>query len=111
MAWVLFSVGAENLAKAACVCKGVVKVEDGPSLWEYTKKGGFFEGLLEEFPHSGDAKHTLTEGYEELRRNRRNRDAHSYRKDERDAYFRCVEEIFAPAFDVLVTIMRQNSPH
>ena len=31
--------------------------------------------------------------------------------DERDAYFRCVEETFAPAFDVLVTIMRQNSPH
>ncbi|MCE2463032.1 MAG: hypothetical protein J4F46_03830 [Dehalococcoidia bacterium] len=27
MAWVLFSVGAENLAKAACVCNGVVQVK------------------------------------------------------------------------------------
>ena len=25
IAWVLFSVGAENLAKAACVCNGTVK--------------------------------------------------------------------------------------
>ena len=111
MAWVLFAVGAENLAKAACVCKGVVKVEDGPSLREYTKEGGFFEGLFKEFPNSGDATRTLTEGYEELRRNRRNRDAHSYHKNERDAYFRCVEKTFVPAFNVLVTVMRQNAPH
>ena len=27
MAWVLFVVGAENLAKAACVCNKVVKVD------------------------------------------------------------------------------------
>ena len=32
MAWVLFSVGAENLAKAACLCNGVVKVDHRPTL-------------------------------------------------------------------------------
>ena len=30
MAWVLFSVGAENLAKAACVCNGIVQGETIP---------------------------------------------------------------------------------
>ena len=35
MAWVLFSVGAENLAKTACVCNGV-KVDPRASLGKYT---------------------------------------------------------------------------
>ena len=38
MAWVLFSVGAENLAKAACVCNGVVKVDHRPTLGNYVNK-------------------------------------------------------------------------
>ena len=35
MCWVLFSVGAENLAKAACTCSGVVKIPNSPSKLPY----------------------------------------------------------------------------
>ena len=41
MAWVLFSVGAENLAKAVCVCNGV-RVSSTATLRAYTKSEGYF---------------------------------------------------------------------
>ena len=38
----------------------------------------------------------------------RNRDAHSYRKNVRDADFPLVEEDFVPAFNILVKAMRHG---
>ena len=98
MAWVLFSVGAENLAKAACVCNRVVKAKHKPRLEDYVKK--HFKGLC-----GGDDESTLIEGYESLT-SVRNRDAHSYRKNKRDSDFPLVGEEFVPAFNILVRSMR-----
>ena len=103
MAWVLFLVGAENLAKAACVCNRVVKFESKPTLRHYVnshfkclcKKGGFCGD------HNEDK---LIKGYKLLMKVR-NRDAHSFRKGVRSADFPFVKDTFVPAFNVLVMAM------
>ena len=104
MAWVLFSVGAENLAKAACVCNGAVKAEHKPMLGSYLNR--HFRDVCRETGLGGSAdERTLVDGYEQLK-DIRNRDAHSYHKNVRDADFPLVEEKFVPAFQILVNAMR-----
>ena len=106
MAWVLFLVGAENLAKAACVCNRVVTVKSRPTLENYVnnhlkclcKKRGYC---------GGDDENKLINGYKLLMKVR-NRDAHSYRKGVRSADFPFVKHTFVPAFNVLVMAMRAN---
>ena len=106
MAWVLFVVGAENLAKAACVCNKVVKVSSKPTLEEYVEK--HFTKLCNSPGFRGrDNEQGLIEGYEHLRKVR-NRDAHSYRKDVRDADFPSVKETFVPAFNIVVEALRHG---
>ena len=109
MAWVLFSVGAENLAKAACVCWGVLKEhpKGGPSLEHYTRKKGHFAKLLCKAGLIGDAERTLKNGYKSLT-DIRNRDAHAYRKNVRDDNFGLVQASFVQAFDVLAQAMRER---
>ena len=110
MAWVLFSVGAENLAKAACVCNGVVKVSHKPSLEHYVDMH-FKELCSKPRLCDSDDENRLIEGYERLK-NVRNRDAHSYRRNVRDADFPLVEQTFVPAFDTVVKVMRNGGhPH
>ena len=108
MAWVLFSVGAENLAKAACVCNGV-KVDPKATLGKYTGPPElYFECLCRKIGLGGSGdERTLIDGYEDLK-DVRNRDAHSYRKNVRDADFPLVEEDFVPAFNILVKAMRHG---
>lgn len=109
MAWVLFSVGAENLAKAACVCNGVVKVSQKPTLGNYVNK--HFKKLcygtsLCDINEEG----TLTQAYKKLT-DVRNRDAHSYRKNVRDADFPLVKDSFVPALNILMkTMLRRGHP-
>ena len=106
MAWVLFSVGAD-LAKAACVCNGV-KVHPKASLGAYTRPSGhYFEDLCKKTGLLGGDEYTLQEGYRCLTQVR-NRDAHTYHKDVRDADFTLVEESFVPAFDIVVKAFRQG---
>ena len=107
MAWVLFSVGAENLAKAACVCNRIVKVSDYGSLGQYTKRGGRLDKLYANVCISECHKTRLTEGYK-LLKEARNRDAHGYVPNMRRADFPAVEPMFIPAFNVLVEAMRMN---
>ena len=106
MAWVLFSVGAENLAKAACVCNGVVKVSSKPTLERYVSK--FFKELCKRpvLCDNLNEDHLIL-GYQGLAKVR-NRDAHSYRRNVREADFPSVEEIFVPAFNILVDAMRHR---
>ena len=105
MAWVLFSVGAENLAKAVCVCNGV-QVSSRATLGAYTKSGGYFQELSRD-PGLGDVDlRALQEGYKRLGQVR-NRDAHSYHKDVRSANFPLVEEWFVPAFNIAVDAMKR----
>ena len=107
MAWVLFSVGGENLAKAACVCKGIVKGSDYGSLGKYTRRHGLLDKLCEKVD-IGDCDRTkLTEGYKSLQR-ARNRDVHGYVANKRREGFPAVEPIFVPAFNILVEAMRRN---
>jgi len=105
MAWVLFSVGAENLAKAACVCNGVVVDPKATLGWYIRPPHHYFERLSTEAGLLGGDKYTLQGGYEILTEVR-NRDAHTYHKDVRDADFTLVEESFVPAFNVVVSAMR-----
>ena len=106
MAWVLFSVGAENLAKAACVCSGVVKVSSKPTLERYVSK--HFKDLCKRpvLCEILNEDH-LIRGYQGLVKVR-NRDAHSYRRNVRNADFPSVGEIFVPAFNVLMDAMRHR---
>ena len=107
MAWVLFSVGAENLAKAACVCKGIVKASKYGSLGGYTKEGGLLETLCEKVGIGGRDKTRLIEGYKSLK-GARNRDVHGYVANKRREDFPAVEPIFVPAFNILVEAMNRN---
>ena len=63
MAWVLFSVGAENLAKAACVCYEITTGPDYGTLGRYTKSGGLLDQLCEKPSNSDCDKTRLTQGY------------------------------------------------
>ena len=106
MAWVLFLVGAENLAKAACVCNRVVKVKSKPTLELYVNK--HFKGLCKKPGFcGGDDEERLINGYKLLKKVR-NRDAHSYRRGKRSADFPFVKHTFVPAFNVLVMVMRSH---
>ena len=99
MVWILFEVGAENLAKAACVRAGIVKVSSKPRLHHYTQT--YFKKLPDKASVNAKDLIALTEGYKELGRVR-NRDAHSFRKGERQADFPLVEKQLVPAFNILV---------
>ena len=106
MAWVLFLVGAENIAKAACVCNRLFKASAKPVLEDYTKsKGHLYESFGKKSRIFGDDKYTLQEGYKYLK-NIRNRDAHSYRKGVRSADFPRVEQTFVPALNIVVKAMK-----
>ena len=115
MAWVLFSVGAENLVKGACVCSG--RVPESPTgdygtLGAYLRKvKGRLEGHLVRFAQEthltdGDSR-KLTDGYLELIKIR-NRDVHSYVYGVRQLHFAFAEAHFVPAFNVLVGTMQRN---
>ena len=115
MAWLLFSVGAENLAKAACVCTGIVR--ESPT-GHYGTMGiylrrlkGRLEGRLirlsRETGLTGDDKQKLTDGYLELIKIR-NRDVHSYVYGVRRLHFAFAEAHFVPAFNVLLGTMQRN---
>ena len=109
MAWVLFLVGTENLAKAACVCNGV-RVKPEASLGHYTNPKGpfYFRKLCKKAEVCGsDDELKLIRGYECLGKVR-NRDVHSYRKNVRDADFPLVGETFVPALNILVEVMGRS---
>lgn len=106
MAWVLFLVGAENLAKAACVCNCVVTVKSKPTLEKYVNS--HFKSLCKKRGYcGGDNEDKLIKGYKLLKK-ARNRDAHSYRKGKRSADFPDVKHTFVPALNILVTAMRDH---
>ena len=96
-------VGAENLAKAACVCNEVVKLHHRPSLGNYVDKH-FRKLCCGTGLCGGDEERPLIEGYKRLT-DVRNRDAHSYHRDVRDADFPLVKDSFVAALDVLMKIM------
>ena len=109
IAWILFSVGAENLAKAACVCNGVVKISSKPSLEHYVKK--HFRKLCRKTRLcDGDSEDILIEGYKYLIKVR-NRDAHSYRENVRDGNYSLMEGTFVPALNVVAVAMRRGGHH
>ena len=118
IAWVLFSVGAENLVKAACVCSKVV--QEDPQYGNYGMMGdylrrnnrtGKYEGHLVKLCCSmklcpPDCQ-KLKEGYESLK-DVRNRDIHSFVRNVRVANYPSVKDQFAPAFNVLVRAMEKK---
>ncbi len=103
MAWTLFSVGAENLAKAAFVCKGCRKPPRHKDLMWYIKK------VCENASICDDDKIQLTKNYDILRKDVRNRDVHGYVSGVRRGDFPDVERKFVPAFNILVRAMKKDS--
>ena len=105
IAWVLFSVGSENLVKAACLCNGV-----GPKppqklheLGRYVDK--HLPKLCECRNIDGERTTALIDGYKRLTKIR-NRDAHNYKANKRRLNFPSVEDLFVPAFNILVETMK-----
>ena len=105
IAWVLFSVGSENLVKAACLCNGV-----GPkppkklhTLGKYVDK--HIPKLCECRNICGKRKSDLIEGYN-LLKDIRNRDVHDYKANKRRLNFPSVESLFVPAFNILAETMK-----
>ena len=105
MAWVLFSIGAENLVKAAYVCS---KDDSAPLKWNL---GRFTPAKLVELCKGVDisdcGKDRLTDGYKLLKRVR-NRDLHIYVRDVRGGNFSDVKATFVPAFKILVEVMKRK---
>jgi len=137
MAWVWFSVGAENLAKAALVCNGLLEAKHQnysyPVYWGDTDKGSWVERVLGSRRNAGggygemgeiwkcklgdlsdrlgDAeaeRKELKAAYKYLTQVVRNRDAHSYVANQRRKDLLAVEPIFVPAFNKLVQAMRDR---
>ena len=137
MAWVWFSVGAENLAKAALVCNRLLKEKQEnlsyPNYWRDTDKEGWVGKMLRSRRGPGGGYGALgdiwkckldrlsekrgmseTEGkelkaaYKYLTQAIRNRDAHSYKENRRRRDFLAVEAIFVPAFNTLVQTMKHK---
>ena len=134
MAWVWFSVGAENLAKAALVCNGLL---DGkpqtlgyPVYWRDTHKERWVDEVLlsQQGPKGGygtlghiwqvkldklsdirgiaeTESKELKAAYKYLTQVIRNRDAHSYIENQRRRDFPSVEGVFVPAFNTLIQTM------
>lgn len=108
IAWVLFSVGAENLVKAACLCNGV-----GPK--PPKKLHAIEKYVSKHLPElcmcrniRGERKSNLIDGYK-LLKDIRNRDVHNYRANKRGLNFPSVESQFVPAFNILAKTM--NTKH
>lgn len=137
MAWVWFSVGAENLVKAALVCHGLLeaKKQNGsyPIYRQDTDREGWIEQVLgtqrnaggrygemgdiwkckldalsKERGHSEAERKELKAAYKYLTQVIRNRDAHSYIANQRRRDFLAVEPVFVPAFNKLVRTMNDN---
>ena len=137
MAWVWFSVGAENLVKAALVCNGLLQEEeenpDYPIYWRDTDRENWVAEVLQCQENAGggygslgriwDAKldklsrkrgipepqgRELKAAYKYLAQAIRNRDAHSYKRNRRRRDFPAVEGVFIPAFNMLIRTMRDR---
>ena len=137
MAWVWFSVGAENLVKAALVCNGLLQVrQQNPSYPVYRTdihKESWVDTVLDSRRNAGGGygdlgdiwkykldelseKRGITEAegkslkaaYKYLTQAIRNRDVHSYVANKRRNDFPAVEGIFVPAFKTLVHAIRDK---
>ncbi len=139
MAWVWFSVGAENLAKAALVCNGLLQGKpqnlDYPMYLWNTDNATWVDEVLKPQQGPGGGYGTLGDIWrcevDKLARHRgipdaeskklkaaykyftqaiRNRDAHSYIENRRRRDFPAVDRVFVPAFNTLVRTM-ENMGH
>ena len=137
MAWVWFSVGAENLVKAALVCNRLLEQKQDNARYPFysrdADKESWVNEVLEYRRNAGGGYGSLgdiwkckldelsekrgiveAEGkelkaaYKYLTQAIRNRDAHSYKEKKRRKDFPAVEEIFVPAFKTLVQAMKDE---
>lgn len=118
--WVLFSVASENLIKAAFACMSIShefseypldKTLDALLRNRKKKSDKEMPSLLREMClcASIDAVEikAVETGYLNLKRIR-NRDVHRYERDKRRYNFHAVEDEFVPAFNVLLSIMKNG---
>ena len=130
--WIVFSVGAEYLAKGACLLAGATaarpaKVIRGPEWHEgteawsklvladdpNTKVTDISLGTLGTLPIKkiaalGPNRQIVSATMKYLASAIRNRDAHRYAPNVRAAHFRDVPRLFVPAFNALLHTMDQD---
>ena len=119
IAWVLFSVASENLIKASFACMSIShKFSDPPlcktldALLKKRKKSGKeIPSLLREMCLCASISSVeigvVETGYLNLKQIR-NRDIHRYERDKRRYSFHAVKDEFVPAFNVLLSIMKNG---
>ena len=137
MAWVCFSVGAENLVKAALVCNGLLQGkrqtlgyshysrDTDNAIWIYEvlqsqrgASGGYgalgdiwktkLDNLSDVRGIAEAERNELKAAYKYFTQAIRNRDAHSYIENQRRRDFPAIEGIFVPAFNTLVQTMEDT---
>jgi hypothetical protein len=130
--WMLFSAGAEFLAKGACLARcievrEVKKVPDDPieplttwrdnflsnshakvcvtnfgTLRDLTKDQGRLDRLCDAMSATRDQRRVLISGYKFLQNSVRNRDAHAYIPKVRGRQFPLVDKLFIESFNLLL---------
>ena len=105
MAWVLFCVGAENLAKAACVCDCLTEESDHTKMDRFLKPND--KVYLGKLNVCDDERKLLISGYKSLKKVR-DRELHSYRENKRSQKFPSIEGDYLPAFNILLKAMAEK---
>ena len=128
--WIIFSTGAEFLAKGVCLLHGIrIRAQDcvpayptpdvatwletfqngSPGTLPITNFGaignlynGHLQSLCQRVGATKNEQRRLLAAYELLRRTIRNRDAHAYVPKKRDSHFYLVRELFIPAVNDLL---------
>jgi hypothetical protein len=134
--WIAFSVGAEYLAKGACLLKGRILTKSIPvirapgsdedlEVWSkdvnaghaWDEEKGLSLGTLAQTPiqsietlgHQSNVVSAarVSAAIKFLANTIRNRDAHRYERDVRAAHFQAVPRLFVPAFNALLRCLDQ----
>jgi len=128
--WITFSVGAEYLAKGACLLNGRKLAKDvkvvrlpsqdieewirlvnanDPSIYECDISFGVLGDVpVDKIVKSGRERNLVAAGFKLLSSAVRNRDAHRYAQNVRAFHFHLVEKLFVPAFNVVLASLDQN---
>jgi hypothetical protein len=115
--WINFSAGAEFLAKGVCLLRDVEICQPKGETRNFGTLGDLWNGKVAALKRLCDAikaepnqQKSLVAAYKELGSAIRNRDAHAYVPNVRNANFHLVSDRFVPCFNLLVSWLPKG-PH
>ncbi len=134
--WLLFSTGAEFLAKGVCLARDIEirkpkdvlarptaplqdwidhldtaprrKAMNFGTLGDLTEKAGYLDQLCKVVSATPTDRNTVLAAYTFLQKSVRNRDAHAYVQNVREAQFGLVQELFVRSFNLLLSWRPRN---